>query len=228
MIEKTIGVTTSDGTMPTYVFHPEGEGPHPAVIFYFDIFGIRDEIKNMCRRFARAGYYAILPSLFYRRGNPSYNPEKFMSGNLNLENTDPLHPMNLNTSTTNALVIEDTGALTSPPSTKRNLKPMPNGSALSAPAWAVATPSLQRQRIPTTFWPLPPFTAANSSPMHRTHPISPFPNSKPKATLAGQTRMPARPKNTYNATKPNSPAVTSHIALTLCTTRYTAISSPSV
>ncbi len=111
MIEKTIEVTTSDGTMPTYVFHPEGEGPHPAVIFYFDIFGIRGELKNMCRRFARAGYYAVLPSLFYRMGNPSYNPEKFMSGNLDLEKTDPLHPMNLNTSTTNAMVINDTGAL---------------------------------------------------------------------------------------------------------------------
>ena len=111
MIEKTIEVTTSDGIMPACIFHPEGEGPHPAVIFYFDIFGIRDELKNMCRRFARAGYYTVLPSLFYRMGNPSYNPEKFMSGNLNLEKTDPLHPMNLNTSTTNAMVIDDTGAL---------------------------------------------------------------------------------------------------------------------
>lgn len=111
MIEKTIEVATSDGTMPTYVFHPEGEGPHPVVIFYFDIFGIRDEVKNMCRRFACAGYYAVLPSLFYRMGSPSYHPEKFMSGNLNLEKTDPLHPMNLNTSTTNAMVTSDTGAL---------------------------------------------------------------------------------------------------------------------
>ncbi|MDE2724496.1 MAG: dienelactone hydrolase family protein, partial [Gemmatimonadota bacterium] len=111
MIEKTIEVATSDGIMPAYVFHPEGEGPHPPVIFYFDIFGIRDELKNMCRRFARAGYYTVLPSLFYRMGNPSYNPEKFMIGGLNLEKTDPLHPMNLNTSTTNAMVIDDTGAL---------------------------------------------------------------------------------------------------------------------
>ena len=111
MIEKSIEVATLDGTMPTYVFHPEGEGPHPAVIFYFDIFGIRDELKTMCRRFARAGYYTVLPSLFYRMGNPSYNPEKFMNGNLDLEKTDPLHPVNLNTSTTNAMVINDTGAL---------------------------------------------------------------------------------------------------------------------
>ena len=111
MIEKTIDIATSDGTMPAYVFHPEGGGPHPTVIFYFDIFGIRGELKTMCRRLCRAGYYTVLPSLFYRLGNPSYDPQKFMSGNLALDKTDPLHPMNLNASTTNAMVTQDTGAL---------------------------------------------------------------------------------------------------------------------
>ncbi len=111
MIEKTVDVATPDGTMPTYVFHPDGKGPHPVAIFYFDIFGIRNELKIMCRRLCGAGYYAILPSLFYRMGNPSYDPEKFMSGDLALKKTDPLHPMNLNASTTNAMVIRDTGAL---------------------------------------------------------------------------------------------------------------------
>ena len=111
MIEKTIDIATSDGTMPAYVFHPEGGGPHPTVIFYFDIFGIRGELKTMCRRLCRAGYYTVLPSLFYRMGNLSYDPQKFMSGNLALDKTDPLHPMNLNASTTNAMVTQDTGAL---------------------------------------------------------------------------------------------------------------------
>ena len=111
MIEKTIDIATSDGAMPAYVFHPEGGGPHPTVIFYFDIFGIRGELKTMCRRLCRAGYYTVLPSLFYRLGNPSYDPQKFMSGNLALDKTDPLHPMNLNASTTNAMVTQDTGAL---------------------------------------------------------------------------------------------------------------------
>ena len=111
MIEKTIDIATSDGAMPAYVFHPEGGGPHPTVIFYFDIFGIRGELKTMCRRLCRAGYYTVLPSLFYRMGNPSYDPQKFMSGNLALDKTDPLHPMNLNASTTNAMVTQDTGAL---------------------------------------------------------------------------------------------------------------------
>ena len=53
MIEKTIDVVTSDGVMPAYVFHPEGEGPHPVVIFYFDIFGVRDEIIRASRRQGR-------------------------------------------------------------------------------------------------------------------------------------------------------------------------------
>ncbi len=111
MIEKIIEVTTLDGTMPVHVFQPKTKGPHPIVIFYFDVFGIRNELKDMCRRLCNKGYYTVLPSLFYRMGNPSYAPEEFFSGNLVLEETDPLYPMNLNLSTTNAMVVMDTGAL---------------------------------------------------------------------------------------------------------------------
>ena len=112
MIKKTIQVTTADGTMPAYVFHPEANTSHPVVIFYFDIFGIRNEFKNMCHRFCKAGYYTILPSLFYRHNNPEHSPMDYINTpNPPLKSDDPHHPMMLNQNTTNAMVIADTGAL---------------------------------------------------------------------------------------------------------------------
>ncbi|MGE3141780.1 MAG: dienelactone hydrolase family protein [Hyphomonadaceae bacterium] len=60
-------IKTKDGEMNTYIFHPERNGPHPIVIFYMDAPGVREELCNMCRRIASAGYYVMLPNMFYRR-----------------------------------------------------------------------------------------------------------------------------------------------------------------
>ena len=76
MIEKTIKVATSDGTMPTYVFHPEGEGPHPAVIFYFDIFGIRDELKKHVPSFCSRGILHRPPLPILSHGQSVLQPRK--------------------------------------------------------------------------------------------------------------------------------------------------------
>lgn len=112
MIEKTFHVQTPDGTMPAEVFMPDQNETHSVVIFYFDIFGIRNEFRNMCRRFCQAGYCAILPSLFYRHGSPEHNPSDYINNpNPPCAPDDPQHPMNLNQNTTNQMVIDDTGAL---------------------------------------------------------------------------------------------------------------------
>ena len=36
MIERRIEVTTSEGEMPTFVFHPTHGGPHPVVLYLMD------------------------------------------------------------------------------------------------------------------------------------------------------------------------------------------------
>jgi carboxymethylenebutenolidase len=68
MIEDEIEISTRHGMMPTFVVRPEEGGPHPAIIFYMDAPGIREELRNMARRYARQGYYVILPDLYYRLG----------------------------------------------------------------------------------------------------------------------------------------------------------------
>ncbi|MDQ2859393.1 MAG: dienelactone hydrolase family protein [Pseudomonadota bacterium] len=68
MIERQIGIPTRDGEVTTFICHPERGGPHPAIVFYMDAPGIREELREMARRLAAVGYYVLLPNLYYRAG----------------------------------------------------------------------------------------------------------------------------------------------------------------
>ncbi len=69
MIERQIQVTTADGEMTTFVYHPDDGGPHPVVLYLMDAPSIRPALHDMARRLAAEGYYVMLPFLFYR-GSP--------------------------------------------------------------------------------------------------------------------------------------------------------------
>lgn len=66
MIEQQIDIETKDGRMSTFVCHPERGGPYPIILFYMDAPGIREELRDMARRFATVGYFLMLPNLYYR------------------------------------------------------------------------------------------------------------------------------------------------------------------
>ena len=68
MYQEHVIVTTKHGRMPSFVACPDGPGPFPAVIFYMDAPGTREELRNMARRIARHGYFVILPDMYYRLG----------------------------------------------------------------------------------------------------------------------------------------------------------------
>jgi carboxymethylenebutenolidase len=68
MKEFETNIATGDGDMDTFVCHPDEGGPFPAVIMYMDAPGIREELRDMARRIGTAGYYVILPNLYYRWG----------------------------------------------------------------------------------------------------------------------------------------------------------------
>jgi carboxymethylenebutenolidase len=68
MIEQQLDIPTRDGATTTFICHPERSGPHPVVLFYMDAPAIREELRDMCRRLASAGYYVVLPNLYYRSG----------------------------------------------------------------------------------------------------------------------------------------------------------------
>jgi carboxymethylenebutenolidase len=65
---QKITIRTDDRNCPGFVFRPAGNGPHPAVLFYMDGIGIRPALFQMAERLAGAGYYVLLPDLFYRAG----------------------------------------------------------------------------------------------------------------------------------------------------------------
>ncbi|MEM7253854.1 MAG: dienelactone hydrolase family protein, partial [Pseudomonadota bacterium] len=66
MKEKHVDIATKDGAMNTFITHPEEGGPFPAVLFYMDAPGKREELHDMARRIATVGYYVVLPNLYYR------------------------------------------------------------------------------------------------------------------------------------------------------------------
>jgi carboxymethylenebutenolidase len=66
MIGRQIEIVTPDGRMNTFICHPERDSPHPAIIFFMDAPGIREELRDMARRLGTVGYYVMLPNLYYR------------------------------------------------------------------------------------------------------------------------------------------------------------------
>ncbi len=74
MIERQIDIPTADGATSTFIVHPERDGPHPLILFYMDAPAIREELRDMARRFASSGYYVMLPNLYYREGVMELGP----------------------------------------------------------------------------------------------------------------------------------------------------------
>lgn len=68
MIEREVELDTGDGTMPTFLVHPEHSGPCPVVLYLMDAPSIRPALRDMASRLATAGYYVMLPYLYYRGG----------------------------------------------------------------------------------------------------------------------------------------------------------------
>jgi carboxymethylenebutenolidase len=66
MIDRDVDIPTPHGSMNTFITHPEEGGPHPVVFFYMDAPGKREELHDMARRLGTAGYYVVLPNLYYR------------------------------------------------------------------------------------------------------------------------------------------------------------------
>jgi carboxymethylenebutenolidase len=66
-----IKVPVKDGEIPAYRALPATGGPHPVVLVVQEIFGVHEHIKDICRRLAKIGYFAIAPELYARQGDVS-------------------------------------------------------------------------------------------------------------------------------------------------------------
>jgi carboxymethylenebutenolidase len=66
-----VKVPTSDGEVPAYRAMPDNGGPFPTVLVIQEIFGVHEHIKDVCRRLAKLGYFAIATELYARQGDVS-------------------------------------------------------------------------------------------------------------------------------------------------------------
>jgi carboxymethylenebutenolidase len=72
LVAGEVKVRTPDGMMPAYRARPAAKKTDaPVVLVIHEIFGVHEHIKDICRRLAHAGYYAIAPDLYARLGDAS-------------------------------------------------------------------------------------------------------------------------------------------------------------
>jgi carboxymethylenebutenolidase len=67
-----VKVPVKDGEIPAYRAMPASGGPHPVVLVVQEIFGVHEHIKDICRRLAKAGYFAVAPELYARQGDVAH------------------------------------------------------------------------------------------------------------------------------------------------------------
>jgi carboxymethylenebutenolidase len=107
MIEQEIAIPTKAGEVDSFICHPERGGPWPAIIFYMDAPGIREELRDMARRLATVGYYVLLPNLYYRHGPGTVLDVSALTA----DSPERKRMFDLMSSLTNAMIVEDTEAL---------------------------------------------------------------------------------------------------------------------
>ncbi|KAB8033374.1 dienelactone hydrolase family protein [Fluviispira multicolorata] len=67
--EKDVMIPVGKDNIPAYQVIPTGNGPFPVLAICHEIFGLHEHIRDVCRRFAKEGFFVIAPSLYYRQGD---------------------------------------------------------------------------------------------------------------------------------------------------------------
>jgi carboxymethylenebutenolidase len=71
LLAHEVKIPVAGGEIPGYAAMPATGGPFPTVLVIQEIFGVHEHIKDMCRRFAKLGYFAVAPALYSREGDVS-------------------------------------------------------------------------------------------------------------------------------------------------------------
>jgi len=61
-------IKVADGEMPGYFARPAGVSNPPVVLVAMEIFGLHEYIKDVTRRLAKLGAFAVAPDYYYRKG----------------------------------------------------------------------------------------------------------------------------------------------------------------
>src|SRR5262245_22063229 len=62
-------VKVSDGEMPVYFAKPANVGNPPVILVAMEIFGLHEYIKDVTRRLAKLGAFAVAPDYYFRKGD---------------------------------------------------------------------------------------------------------------------------------------------------------------
>lgn len=71
LVAGEVKIPVKDGEIPAYRAMPAKGRNFPTVLVVQEIFGVHEHIKDVCRRFAKAGYLAIAPEMYARQGDVS-------------------------------------------------------------------------------------------------------------------------------------------------------------
>ena len=80
---ESVKLKSAGGTFSGFFAAPQGEGPVPGVVVIQEIFGVNSHMREMCQRFANAGYAALSPDLFHSVGPDiqlGYTPDDIAKG----------------------------------------------------------------------------------------------------------------------------------------------------
>jgi carboxymethylenebutenolidase len=64
-----VKIPVKDGSIPGYRAMPDTGGPFPTILVVQEVFGVHEHIKDICRRLAKVGYFAVAPALYAREGD---------------------------------------------------------------------------------------------------------------------------------------------------------------
>jgi carboxymethylenebutenolidase len=71
LVAGEVKIPVQGGEIPAYRAMPASGGPFATVLVVHEIFGVHEHIKDVCRRLAKSGYFAVAPLLFSREGDVS-------------------------------------------------------------------------------------------------------------------------------------------------------------
>ena len=69
LVAEDVSIPTSTGNLRGYRAMPAKGGPFPVTLVAAEIFGLNHYMKDVCRRLAKDGYYAIVPDLYTRKAD---------------------------------------------------------------------------------------------------------------------------------------------------------------
>jgi len=93
LVTEDVKIPIQGGTIDGYCAYPNKGKDFDTILVAHDVFGLNEHVKDICRRLAKLGYYAICPNLFSRAGDLSKVTDElslFSTVNAKLADADTL------------------------------------------------------------------------------------------------------------------------------------------